>query len=405
MIEICDRTLCTGCCACMNICGKKAISMKLDALGFEYPFIDESLCVDCGLCSKICPVNQPPKAIYPSEVYAVQSADLRDLMSSTSGGAASVFSQYVLQQGGIVYGCSGEDIFRICHKRVDSLSDLSQLKGSKYVQSKIGTTFKLLKEDLLSGKNVLFIGTPCQVAGLKNFLRVEYEKLVTVDLVCHGVPSQQLLLENIKKPEQDLRNCLVAFRKKGEKESDLKYGVYVKRINSLIYSKDYPQDYYIMGFMRGLFHRNSCYSCRWASPERCSEITIGDFWGLGEVSNKQIEKGRGVSEVLLNNEKGKAFFDSCKKLCQYEKREVQEAIEGNGQLQFPSSRHPLYYEFQQLYMKDGFNKSCRRCLRDDYLHYYTSCLRKNIVFLLDKIPYTRKSYQKIKKMLRLCLKR
>ena len=399
MVDICEKSLCTGCHACMNICSKKAISMHPDSLGFLYPHIDAALCVDCGLCAKICPVNHPPKAVYPATVYAVQSADRADLMSSTSGGAASVFSQYVINQGGVVYGCSGSDITHICHKRIDTLSELNQLKGSKYVQSEIGLVFRQVRDDLKAGKKVLFTGTPCQVAGLKNFLRKDYETLVTVDLVCHGVPSQQLLLDDVKAGSHLQEKYMVSFRKKGRKETDLKFGVYVNKSDTLIYSKNYPQDSYIMGFMQGLFYRNSCYSCRWASSNRCSEITIGDFWGLGEVYNKEMDKGLGVSEALLNTEKGISFFKECKNLFHYEQRRVQEAIIGNGQLQYPSKRHPLYYKFQQLYVTEGFAKSCRRCLRRDYRHYYMTSLKQSVFKLLTKVPYARSTYRKLKKYL------
>lgn len=400
MVDICDKSLCTGCHACINICGKKAISMQPDSLGFLYPQIDTSLCVDCGLCVKVCPVNHPPKAVYPTQVYAVQSADMADLMSSTSGGAASVFSQYMISQGGVVYGCSGSDITHICHKRIENHADLHQLKGSKYVQSNIGYVFQQVRCDLKSGRKVLFIGTPCQIAGLRNFLRTDYDGLVTVDLVCHGVPSQQLLLDDVKKKCNLREKNVVSFRKKGEKETDLKFGVYVKASDSWSYSKNYPKDSYIMGFMQGLFYRNSCYSCRWAAPKRCSDITIGDFWGLGELKNCKIEKGRGVSEVLLNSVKGISFIEECKFLLHYEQRKVQEAIVGNGQLQYPSKRHPLYYQFQQLYIKEGFTKSCRKCLRRDYKYYYTSKLKQSLYKLLVRIPYARCVYRKIKNILK-----
>lgn len=400
MVDICDKSLCTGCHACINICGQKAISMQPDSLGFLYPQIDASLCVDCGLCVKVCPVNHPPKAVYPAQVYAVQSADMADLMSSTSGGAASVFSQYMISQGGVVYGCSGSDITHICHKRIEHHSDLHQLKGSKYVQSNIGSVFQQVRSDLKSGRKVLFIGTPCQVAGLKNFLRKDYENLITVDLVCHGVPSQQLLLDEIQRNKIDVHNDSIAFRRKGESVKDLKYGIYVKRDNYLVYAKDYPRGHYIMGFMTGLFLRNSCYSCHWASPNRCSDITIGDFWGLGNLYNAKMDKGRGMSEVLLNTKKGISYFEVCKKFCYFENRNLQEAIDGNGRFKHPSERHPLYYQFQQLYTKKGFTESCRKCLRRDYEYYYTSKLKPSLYQLLVRIPYARSIYRKIKNIIK-----
>lgn len=399
MVDICDKSLCTGCHACINSCGKKAISMQPDSLGFLYPKIDASLCVDCGLCAKICPVNHPPKAVYPTQVYAVQSADMADLMSSTSGGAASVFSQYVLSQGGVVYGCSGKDVAHVRHVRIENPTDLYQLKGSKYVQSHIGLIFQQVRIDLKSGRKVLFIGTPCQIAGLRNFLRIDYDGLVTVDLVCHGVPSQQLLLDEVERNKIAAYDS-IAFRRKGDSAKDFKYGFYAKHNNRLIYAKDYPRGYYIFGFMTGLFLRNSCYSCHWASSNRCSDITIGDFWGLGNLCHNKIDKERGVSEVLLNTEKGASFFEASKKLCNFESRNLEEAINGNGRFKHPSERHPLYYQFQQMYVKKGFTQSCRKCLRNDYKQYYTSKLKQSLYKLLVRIPYARCMYRKIKNIIK-----
>lgn len=405
MTDICEKSLCTGCHACVNACGKKAISMQPDLLGFLYPQIDTSLCIDCGLCAKVCPVNHPPKAVYPTKVYAVQSNDLDDLMTSTSGGAASVFSQYIISQGGVVYGCSGSDITHISHKRIENHSDLSQLKGSKYVQSHIGLSFQQVRKDLKSGRNVLFIGTPCQIAGLKNFLGRDYDNLITIDLVCHGVPSQQLLLDELHRNKIDAHSDSLAFRKKGKSIKDLKYGIYVKHDNHLIYAKDYPRGYYIMGFMVGLFLRNSCYSCHWASPNRCSDITIGDFWGLGNLCDAKMDKGRGISEVMINTEKGFSFFEVCKNFCYFEERNLQEAIDGNGRFHRPSERHPLYFRFQQLYAKHGFVYSCRKCLRNDYKHYYISKWKRKLYEEAIKVPYARSIYRKLKRIFKVCVNR
>lgn len=393
MIEICELSKCTGCSACLNICGKNAVSMQADDLGFKHPIIDSSLCIDCGLCAKICPINNSPISSYPLEAYAVQSAQLDDLMSSTSGGAASVFSQYVLQQGGVVYGCTGERASHVRHIRVTSLADLHKLKGSKYVQSDMGFLFRQVKQDIETGMLVLFIGTPCQVAGLKKFLRKDYERLLTVDLVCHGVPSQQLLDDDLQYLGKGSEDAQILFRKKGIKEKDLKFGVYLSKDNKSLCASDYPQDYYIMGFMQGLFFRESCYSCQWSSSLRCSDITIADFWGIGELQSSTIKRGCGVSATLLITPKGQHFFEKCRHLLLVEKRSIEEAISGNGQLQFPSLRHPLYSHFRELYRKKGFVYSCRQCLRDDYKR-----LRKErIKVMIMSIPYFKVCYLNIKK--------
>ena len=148
--------------------------------------------------------------------------------------------------------------------------------------------------------------------------------------------------------------------------------------------------------MSGLFLRNSCYSCHWTTPNRCSDITLGDFWGLGNLKNAEMNKGRGISEVLLNTEKGASFYEACKSLFYWEERSVQEAINGNGRFKRPSERHPLYYKFQQLYAAEGFAKSCRRCLHRDYRCYYMTSLKQSLFKLLVKVPYARSTYRKLK---------
>lgn len=398
MTEICELSKCTGCSACLNVCSKNAISMKMDDLGFKYPAINASLCVDCGLCAKVCSINNPPTSSYPLEAYAVQSAQMDDLMSSSSGGAASVFSQYVLQQGGVVYGCTGEKANYVHHIRVASFEELHKLKGSKYVQSDMGILFKQVKQDLEKNLLTLFIGTPCQVAGLKKFLRKDYERLITVDLVCHGVPSQQLLNDDLRHLGKVAEDTQILFRKKGIKEKDLKFGVYLNRDGTPLYISDYPKDYYIMGFMQGLFFRESCYSCQWSSSLRCSDITVADFWGLGDLQSSQIERGRGVSAVLLISKKGQFFYEKCCHMLLAEKRSVEEVILGNGQLQSPSLRHPLYNCFRELYKQKGFVYSCRRCLKDDYKR----VRKERIKAVIMSIPYFKVCYLNIKKIVIYC---
>lgn len=395
MEGICELSKCTGCSACLNVCGKGAISMQMDDLGFKYPVINASLCVDCGLCTKICPVNNPPTSSCPMETYVAQSALLDDLMSSSSGGAASVFSQYVLQQGGVVYGCTGEKASYVHHIRVASFEELHKLKGSKYVQSDMGILFKQVKRDLEKNLLTLFIGTPCQVAGLRKFLRKDYDKLLVVDLVCHGVSSQQLLNDDLQHFSEMIENTQIVFRKKGIKEKDIKYGVYLSKDGRLIYSSDYPKDYYIMGFMQGLFLRESCYSCQWASSSRCSDITIADFWGLGDLQSTIIDRGRGVSAVLLTTVKGQHFYEKCHHMLLTEKRSVEEAVLGNGRLQSPSLRHPLYTSFRELYKQKGFVYSCQQCLRDDY----ERLRKKRIKTMIMSIPYMKTCYLNIKRII------
>ena len=351
MVDICDKSLCTGCHACINICGQKAISMQPDSLGFLYPQIDASLCVDCGLCVKVCPVNHPPKAVYPAQVYAVQSADMADLMSSTSGGAASVFSQYMISQGGVVYGCSGSDITHICHKRIENHSDLHQLKGSKYVQSNIGSVFQQVRSDLKSGRKVLFIGTPCQTAAIRNYFPNDTH-LFIVDLICHGVPSQRLLRESLPNDFTSLHVDHVEFR------ASTKYHFSAKNGISTVYSRPLNKDLYMKGFFTALFYRNSCYSCKFAQTARVGDLTLGDFWGVS-LPEHTNEESKGISLCMINTESGKKLLKRISTNIKQFERPLSEAVTGNKQLSHPMPRTFRVRLFQWLYPKFGFHWGVR----------------------------------------------
>ncbi len=374
MQEICDKNKCSGCAACMNVCGKHAINMQPDEQGFFFPTINNTLCVDCGLCLKVCPVNNPPSLNYPIQCYAATLPDSEDLKKSASGGAGTAFARYVIANGGVVYGCSGKDITHVHHIRVDKLEDVELLRGSKYVQSEIGDVFTSLLTDLKNGLTVLFVGTPCQVAGLKGLLRKDYNNLITVDLVCHGVPSQQMLNDNIsyytgKKKSNDLK---LDFRRK----------VVEKRLSKLNFGKiefgwflsNHPysesalkwyDDSYMLGFISCLTFRNSCYSCRYATACRVSDITIADFWGIGKDAGMDI--GKGVSSCLINTSRGSEFFSVIKDNLHVVEREPVEAILGNGQLQSPSHRPIAYNVFNDLYPLKSFKDAIDKSLKKKYI--------------------------------------
>ena len=375
MTEICPKELCTGCLACLNSCSHEAIAIQEDIIGFRYPHIDYTKCIDCKLCQKACPVLHVPERRFPKFGYAVQIKDSKELHECASGGASTAFSRYILSLNGIVYGCSGEDIRNVRHIRVDDASHLHSLQGSKYVQSDIGLAYRSVKDDLNSQRQVLFIGTPCQVAGLKSYLHKNYDNLFTADLVCHGVPSQRLLNENIdhylaKGCKMDERTIRFRDKNNGSRQTQsarIEYGwvwenqPYSARMSHVRYTSD-P---YMFGFIQGLFFRPSCYKCPYAYAPRVSDFTFSDYWGLGEDSKFIL--GRGVSSVLLNTEKAASLFEDIKSSVFFEEREVQESIMGNGQLQHPSVRHPQYFQFRELYPSIGLQRAVERCLKRDRL--------------------------------------
>lgn len=376
MEEICAKELCTACAACMNVCGCKAISMEEVApFGYVYPKVDKSRCIDCGLCVKICPVNAPSSLHEPIKAYAAISRNVEDLLSSTSGGASSVMVNHILHKGGVVYGCVQNNYKDIAHHRIDKVEDAYKLKNSKYVQSNIGLVYCEVKKDLTDGREVLFTGTPCQIAGLRNFLRKEYDNLFLVDLVCHGVPSQHLLIEDI---DEILRrngiqddNYQVIFRKKTPCTSNdrLKYGIFLYQENSeLILPEKYVaflNDNYITAFMSGIIFRESCFSCPYAKGHRGSDITIADFWGLGDSS---VPKENGVSLMMTSTLKGEKLVAEISSSCHIEERDVEEAIRGNGQLMAPSKCPKERADFFRIYpsSKDVAYKCSLKKYKSDY---------------------------------------
>lgn len=385
MEEICQKEKCTGCAACFNSCSKGAITMTEDACGYIHPYINQKLCVDCRMCAKVCPVNTKVILRYPQDCYAATVKDSDELMSCSSGGIATELSRYVIKNGGIVYGCTGIDIRKVHHIRVDKLEDIELLKGSKYVQSFIGEVYKNVKKDLQVGHLVLFIGTPCQVAGLLGFLRQkDYPNLITADLVCHGVPSQKMLNDNISLYCKEKEKISVWFRKKENFKSDvkckIKFGWFyqtdqMKTPREIVSTKD-P---YMFGFLAPLTFRSSCYICRYANISRCSDFTFGDFWGLG--LDVDFVKGKGVSLVLLNTDKAINVWHKVSKYCICVQRDIVEAQKGNGQLQVPSKKHRKYNKFIYLYSKTDFKYSVNSCLNFDKIKFKLLKLKKYIKFL------------------------
>lgn len=338
----------------MNACNKNAITMQeKGACGYTYPSIDATKCIDCGLCSKVCPVNNPVTLNAPIKAFAAISKEGADLLSSSSGAASSVIATHIISNGGVVYGCVQENYQNIAHRRIDNLRDVQKTKGSKYVQSNIGLVYRDVKKDLTEGKKVLFTGTPCQVAGLRNYLRKDYENLFLVDLVCHGVPSQKLLRDDVKnileKNNITDGNAKIIFRKKIENK--IVFGLFICKQNNIeinIAKKyvDLLKNNYITAFMSGITFRKNCFSCSYAQPQRCSDITLADFWGLAQCS---IPQDKGVSLLLPSTEKGLSLINAISDKLHIEERPVGEAIKGNGQLNKPSVMPKNKAAFEDMY--------------------------------------------------------
>ena len=356
MIErICDSDKCTGCSACANICPVGAIEMKPAKIGHIFPAISDS-CIECNRCVKVCPVNKPLKLQSPNKTLAFWMKDDEEHRTSTSGGAAACFTNYVLDKGGVVYGCASLPHGIIEHIRIDKKEDAYKLKGSKYVHSHINNAFKLIKRDLKEEKMVLFIGLPCQVAGLKNYIGHDEEKLFSIDLICHGVPSQQVLFEYIESLgiNRD-KVSVVAFREAK--------GYYLTILSSgrSLYHQHECKDLYYMAFNDNLCFRDSCFTCRYSAPERVGDLTIGDFWGLGRSKPFDYQTRGNVSVVLVNNNKGQYLMEVCTDKYVAIERTLEEAVAGNHNLKSPSFSL-LSKRFHSLYGTVDIQTALKKCL-------------------------------------------
>lgn len=369
---ICERKKCAACYACINICPKKAIGMERDRIGNLYPSINEKLCISCGACKKVCPANNELNLREPKHVYAAWAVDTLERKSSTSGGAATVFSKAVIKNNGVVFGAALDKEMTVRHIEVSSIEELKRLKGSKYVQSEITDIYKKVKVKLQDNRQVVFIGTPCQVSGLKHFLKKDkFPNLITVDLVCHGIPSNQLLRDYIKEKGIDIFD-FISFRDKDG------FNLKLKLNNKEVLNEPMEKCEYYRGFMKALFYRENCYSCPYANSKRCGDITIGDFWGLGKEEKFEKSMEDGVSLILVNTEKGEIFFNECSKEFYYEERSLREAVKGNSQLRNPSAKHKKYDLFKKLYINRGVKYAVKRSLLcDDIVEIIAQALREN----------------------------
>lgn len=308
MISVARKELCCGCSACAQICPKKCISMDADVEGFDYPKVDIAQCIDCAMCERICPVKNATKkndqAIAAYAAY-VKDEDLR--INSSSGGIFSVLADFVLQKNGVVFGAAFDEEFMVHHIGIENKSDIEHLRGSKYLQSRIENTYIETKDALDSGKIVLYTGTACQIAGLKAFLKKEYDNLYTVDVLCHGTPSPKLWRKYIKWQEKKHGATVqkAFFRQKnlGWKTFSLE----LQFADSKVYSQILTKDPFMKLFLSNICLRPSCHDCKFKALERASDITIGDAWGIKKVI-PEMDDDKGTSVVITHTEKGEGLF-------------------------------------------------------------------------------------------------
>lgn len=370
-------TNCTGCAMCSEICKVGAIQMVQNAEGFLHPVIDDTKCVECGLCQKKCPQNLKENSGLKNSkvVYAAISNDEKSLMQSSSGGAFFVLAKKVVEEGGIVCGCILDSAQKATHVFAENLQDLERMRGSKYVQSDTSNVYNHLKELLEMGRRVLFSGTPCQVAGVYQFLGRDYENLLTIDLICHGVSSPKALKQYVTYEEKKRKTQIqgLRFRSKAKEKSPYMLEIVTEKSDKIYLPQ--VESWYYYYFLKGTMHRECCYSCKYAREERIADITLGDFWGAENYY--PIDTSKGISAVLLNTTKGVELFESVKTKFLCIESNIELAKKQNKQLTSPSEDSPEREYMIGLVRADSveeIEKKFKKDVRVIRIKYYIKCL-------------------------------
>ena len=326
--ELKEKKYCVGCFACDNICPVNCVSMVCDEEGFWYPNVDYSKCTKCGKCIDVCPVINKKEFTNNPVAYACINKNGLIRLDSSSGGMFTLITEKIIDDGGVVFGAAFNDEFEVGHIYVKTKEALEKFRGSKYVQSKIGKTYKEVKDLLESGEKVLFSGTPCQVAGLKSYLKEDYDNLFSIDIICHGVPSPMVWQKYISYRENiaGSRTKRISFRQKNDGWK--KYSVSFQFQNDTEYYEPLDKDLYMNAFLKNLCLRPSCYDYNFKGIQRISDITLGDFWGIQNLV-PEMDDDKGTSLIFINSEKGNLIFDKIKDKCKYKKVDIINAIKNN----------------------------------------------------------------------------
>lgn len=406
MIEIKDRKDCCGCHACATVCSKHCITMQTDEEGFLYPIVNKDACTDCGLCEKVCPVinqNEPRK---PLKVYAAKNKNGEIRRQSSSGGIFTLLAEKIVAEGGVVFGARFDEDWNVVHSWTDTIEGIAAFRGSKYVQSTIGDTYREAREFLKQGRKVLFSGTPCQIAGLKKYLRKDYDNLLTVDVVCHGVPSPLVWRTYLDETREQLRAKRsvgkksvpssmdelpvitgISFRDKtnGWKKFGfrLSYAASEAAGNSVPTSvikaeqeilQPFTENVFMQGFIVNLYLRPSCYACAARSGKSGSDISIADFWGVQNYY-PEFDDDKGVSLILINSDKGRHFYDLLN--AQNIEATYKQAIKGNICLEHSAVATKYRVRFwKKIKVSSIF------CIKNIYSRYIIERNIKNVLYRL-----------------------
>lgn len=353
MLDNKQKEHCSGCSACFNICPKGAISMVPDALGFLYPIVDDKRCIKCGLCEKVCSFSDDyikPNDFSAPYAFGARHKNLNEVETSRSGAIFIAVSEWIISQGGTVYGAGYTGHFRVAHKRACDKTGIDEFKGSKYVQSDVCDVFAKVRDDLKAGLYVLFSGTSCQVAGIQSYLRrsaINYlDRFYAIDIVCHGVPGPFIWKKYLEYLETKEEDCAisVSFRDKdlfgwrAHKES-----VTFKNKGKIPYSS------YTYLFYQHIMFRHSCRVCHFANIKKPGDITIADFWGWQKTNENANKDDKGISLILCNSKKGKDLFEKVQESLDWFPVELEKCLQ-------PNLKHPSVINKKRMMFERDFEK-------------------------------------------------
>ena len=357
MKEIVEKNKCTGCTSCMNICPKQAITMNENEDGFKYPIIDQDKCVNCGLCKKTCPALNTNENDSINECYVSYTKEDKYKENSPSGGVFPLIAEMVLNENGIVIGSAFDDKLKLKHIAITKGKELDKLKGSKYLQSDLGNIFSFIKSNI-EKKKILFVGTPCQVAGLKSFLKKDYDSLICMDLFCHGVPSPKLFDKYIKELEEENNDRIISYNFRDKTTGWDNYSNTAVFTNFTKTELQSNNDYMKL-FLSDVSLRDSCFNCNFKLGNKYSDITIGDFWGVKKKYPNMYNK-KGVSAIIVNTNKGKKIFEEINRDLEFKNCKLDDIVEGSHSLaksgNRPSKKDDFFKDIDKLSIKELVKK-------------------------------------------------
>jgi coenzyme F420-reducing hydrogenase beta subunit len=338
MISIKEKINCCGCSACIIKCPESCIDLVPDNEGFKYPKVNKRKCINCNLCIDVCPIIQKKSNYNESEneisnnfkkvFFACKSKNERIRHLSSSGGIFSLIAEYVLDKEGIIFGAGFNEDLILEHSYITNKKDLNKFRGSKYLQSNINNSYKDVKNYLNQNKLVLFTGTPCQISGLKRFLNKDYENLISVDIVCHGVSSPKVFDKYLKFKKSEQKSDILNISFRDKKEGWRKFSFTIDFKNGYHFSETLSKNTYMRGFLRELYQRPACHHCNFKIDSYESDITLGDYWGI-HMFHPNLDDNKGTSFISINSKKGEIILKEIENLMDMEKTRLEDAYKKN----------------------------------------------------------------------------